>query len=275
MSESSDSSDSTEMVSIYFPGDGAIVAKDDFEVEWDYDDYYYEGDVTIELHEFLETADNYYHYSTTAPMLYWSTTIDEDVLPTLTAGESSVIDLWVYTTGDDESKTGMIYSMTLLDSRQATVTVTHTATPTPTTTTTRGAEFTPIQTYVSHDETYYESEGGGLSTGAKAGVGVGAGVGGLLLLVGGFFLFRRWQKQRETPKTIREISAAENPSASAAFLTGNANESGSQTEASGSAVSDNGVDKNRPVSLPVVVSPVEEDRSVTGRQSGERFELGG
>ncbi|ETS87098.1 hypothetical protein PFICI_00926 [Pestalotiopsis fici W106-1] len=47
-----------------------------------------------------------------------------------------------------------------------------------------------------------DTEAGGLSTGAKAGIGVGAAVGGLALLGFIFFLFRR--SRRQTPRTELE-----------------------------------------------------------------------
>ncbi|KAL4792608.1 hypothetical protein BDV19DRAFT_368156 [Aspergillus venezuelensis] len=251
----------------------------------------YEGDVTIELHEINPTGDRYNVFSTTVPATKEYTYLPERALPSLEAGDTTTLDLWVYTMSDDGWAWGSIVTgISLYDTRPATVTVTPTLSPTTThatSTTPHWSEVTPMATASPTNETVEISSDNGLSTGAKAGIGVGAAVGAFLLLAAAFFFFRRWQKSRQIPKTIREISAGENPSSSVAFINGlpsdngSGNGSGAHLEVFGhgsviSAPSENGVKEFRGVSLPVVVSPIEEDRSVAGgRRSGERFELGG
>ncbi|KAL4966431.1 uncharacterized protein BDV14DRAFT_171098 [Aspergillus stella-maris] len=250
----------------------------------------YEGDVTIELHEIDPTGDSYNVFSTTVPATEEYTYLPERALPSLEAGVTTVLDLWVYTMSDDGWAWGSIVTgISMYDTRPATVTFTTTLSETTThaiSTTAHWSGATPMATASPTDDAVDITSDNGLSTGAKAGIGVGAAIGALILLAAAFFFFRRWQKQRAPPKTIREISAGENTSSSVAFINGlpsdngSGSGSGAHTEAFGhgsviSAPSENGDKGFRGVSLPAVVSPIEEDRSVSGRRDGERFELGG
>ncbi|KAL4952040.1 hypothetical protein BDW69DRAFT_168680 [Aspergillus filifer] len=266
------------------PEANAEVVRDLFYVAWGGTDDYY-GEITIELHPTDQTDYLDGLFTTSFPNSYTSTYLDEEYLPTLTAAETTALELWVYALDAATGFWGGFETISMYDTRPGTVTVTHTATQTPMSTSdTDEGLSTPINTAPVEDESLFENEESGLSTGAQAGIGIGAGVGGLLLLAAGFFFFRRRQKARQPQKAIREISAGENPSSSVAFINGlpsdNGSGSGAHTEAFGrgsviSVPSENGDKGFRPVSLPVVVSPIEEDRSGTGGRSGERFELGG
>ncbi|KAL2847188.1 hypothetical protein BJY01DRAFT_167640 [Aspergillus pseudoustus] len=112
-----------------------------------------------------------------------------------------------------------------LASSTAPTTLTETITPTPPSTTTGTATtippitlsgdeidptetdpYSPLLTDEDIDEYYREQPNDGvLSTGAQAGIGVGAAVGVVGLIAGGFFFYHR-HKMRTPAKTIREIS---------------------------------------------------------------------
>ncbi|KAF2502319.1 hypothetical protein BU16DRAFT_554386 [Lophium mytilinum] len=68
----------------------------------------------------------------------------------------------------------------------------------------------------------YSSSGGGLSKGAKAGVGVGVTIGGILLIAGIIFAFMRWRRRRRGAqvKVLQEdgYSMPELPRATNAYL---------------------------------------------------------
>jgi len=165
------------------------------------------GPVTIAIHgkDFDGTA--------TADWSDSSTTLQPKFLPAMRPDETSVFSFSVYsiTTIDNEEYDFGIFNskFSLFAPTPTTETITRTETVTPTSDYTT-AEPSQIPTPAATEE---EGEGadnddqgtGGLSTGGKAGIGVGVPVGALLLAAGAFLVFRR-RKRAETT-TIREIPA--------------------------------------------------------------------
>lgn len=169
-----------------------------------------EGPITIEIHgkDFGGT--------TTADWSDSSTTLPPSFLPAMRPDETSVFTFSLYSVITSDP---VIYStgtfgnkFSLFAPTPTTETVTHTETITPTSqhTTSHTAETSQSPTPGAAEEEDKgtddnEREPGGLSTGGKAGIGVGVAVGALLLAAGAFIVFRR-RKRAETT-TIREIPA--------------------------------------------------------------------
>jgi hypothetical protein len=138
---------------------------------------------------------------------------------------SLLMNIQVYTThvvtGDVYSDGTGVYSILVTEatsttSTPATVDHTVTETPTPNPTSISSSDSEPTETPVYYppmigegkggDDEDYMQDDGGLSSGAKAGIGAGVAVGTVLLVVGAILLHRR-HKMRNSPKTIREITS--------------------------------------------------------------------
>ncbi|KAL4781775.1 hypothetical protein BJX76DRAFT_359628 [Aspergillus varians] len=248
-----DNMDEEEYLYIDAPVSSAVVLADDFIVEWYYN-FDYDGVFTLELSPTDATAWSDYAFSTTVEATDSSTSLPASRLSTLASDYASVFDMRLYTAvGGGPSWNGdWITQITLVVPSTATTTVTATSTATSTTST---DEQTPTPTATTtetpeEDDVTEDTRTGGLSTGTKAGIGVGASAGGLLLIAAVVFLIFRRRKRNDPPKTIREISAP-----------------GLHPAAFGSAVEQN---KIKPPGMPWSGSV-----SGSARGSGERFELGG
>ncbi|KAL3442699.1 hypothetical protein BJX65DRAFT_312606 [Aspergillus insuetus] len=183
-------------------------------------DYY--GSISIDL-----TITNPAAVATTM-IIEWPATeggldIPPSLLPYVGPSETAFMHLWVYTTYIVSSQTihdlSGIRDLSITGPTSATPTTlnhTETVTPTPTSTSISDDDSEPTETepyyppingqvFGDNDQVSVE-DGGGLSSGAKAGIGAGVAVGTVLLVVGAILLHRR-HKTRNPPKTIREITS--------------------------------------------------------------------
>ncbi|OJJ05854.1 hypothetical protein ASPVEDRAFT_45318 [Aspergillus versicolor CBS 583.65] len=145
-----------------------------------------------------------------------STTLAPSFLPAMRPEETSVFTFSLYSStridGDDFGIGVFDSKFSLFAPTPTTKTVTQTQTVTTTSehTMTQAAETSEIPTQAldeGEDEGTDDSERGtgGLSTGGKAGIGVGVAVGAILLAAGAFLVVRR--RKRVETATIREIPA--------------------------------------------------------------------
>jgi hypothetical protein len=151
--------------------------------------------------------------------------VDSGAMPLVSANATATMNIQVYTThvvtGDVYSDGTGVYSILVTEatsttSTPATVDHTVTETPTPNPTSISSSDSEPTETPVYYppmigegkggDDEDYMQDDGGLSSGAKAGIGAGVAVGTVLLVVGAILLHRR-HKMRNSPKTIREITS--------------------------------------------------------------------
>ncbi|KAL2844914.1 hypothetical protein BJX68DRAFT_269449 [Aspergillus pseudodeflectus] len=149
---------------------------------------------------------------------------DSGAMPLISANATATMNIQVYTThvvtGDVYSDGTGVYSILVTEATSTTstpTTVDHTVTETPTpnpTSTSSDSEPTGTPLYyppmiregIGGDDEDYMQDDGGLSSGAKAGIGAGVAVGTVLLVVGAILLHRRHMR-RNPPKTIREITS--------------------------------------------------------------------
>lgn len=145
-----------------------------------------------------------------------STTLPPSFLPAMRPEETSVLTFSLYSSTRIDStdiSNGVFnskFSLFAPTPTTETVTQTQTVTTTSEDTMTQTAETSQIPSQglnEQEDEGTDDSEAdtGGLSTGGKAGIGVGVAVGAILLAAGAFLVVRR-RKRMET-RTIREIPA--------------------------------------------------------------------
>jgi hypothetical protein len=151
--------------------------------------------------------------------------IAPSAMPFVNANATATMAIQVHTThietGDVYSDGTVVYDLLVTEATSTTPTPTTdtdtlTVTPTPTSTSISDDDsestetepyYPPIdgQLFGDNDKDSVE-DGGGLSSGAKAGIGAGVAVGTVLLVVGAILLHRR-HKTRNPPKTIREITS--------------------------------------------------------------------
>lgn len=201
-----------EVDMILTPTSGQAMPTDNFVVDWEYDGYL-TGVATIKVYYYDEEEDEegYGVASTTVDWFQSSITLPPRFLPHVHPGSTSSIWLWAYTmTGSDPDEPSDYFSfypdIELYASETSTppATVTHTVTASRTddSSTTQTEDPGPTSSTPDSDN---GSESGGLSTGGKAGIGVGVSAGAILVAAGAFLLVRR--RKRQEPKTIREIPA--------------------------------------------------------------------
>ncbi|BCS27004.1 uncharacterized protein APUU_60052A [Aspergillus puulaauensis] len=168
------------------------------------------GPITIAIHG------KDFHGTTTADWSDSSTTLPPSFLPAIRPHETAAFSFALYSTTKIDRNTlslgdfGFEFSLFAPTPTTETFTLTETFTPTSEHTTSHTVETSQIPTPGAAEEEddsadSDEQETGGLSTGGKAGIGVGVTVGALLLAAGAFLVFRR-RKRAETT-TIREIPA--------------------------------------------------------------------
>ncbi|KAL4745774.1 hypothetical protein BDW72DRAFT_198328 [Aspergillus terricola var. indicus] len=282
----SDSSDSTGYIYIDRPTQGELVPTDAFTLEWSYD-FDYTGDFTVELLPMGATAMDNSVFSTTVFALDGSTVLPGSVLPSMRPSQTAAFSVWVYT-DDAYGGYGTYVDQVLLKgvasaTEAPTATVTHTVEVEATATAETAGEEGIVQTQRSDED-------GGLSTGAKAGIGVGVAAGFLILVAMiGFLLYRRRRRPENQPsKTIREISSIGPASVSAEFAYANTNGGNAPVYTGNAFASELHANSDTgPASLPLALSPLSDAGSnsvsgmgsVSARHSGERererYELGG
>ncbi|KAI9374174.1 hypothetical protein BJX61DRAFT_541008 [Aspergillus egyptiacus] len=181
-------------LTLEIPNEIFIYPTDHFVVSWAYN-YDYDGYYTITIHDgFNERVTSVW-----APDS--ETTLPPTMLPAVRPGETSEIDFTFCTTTTDA------------DQRYCGITVPDVWVYADTTTTgateTGSSGSTTITITMSETTEPAEISSDGsrdFSTGAKAGIGVGAGLGGLLLLAVGGFFFLHFRRRGGKPETIREIA---------------------------------------------------------------------
>lgn len=168
------------------------------------------GPITIAIHG------KDFDGTTTADWSDSSTTLPPSFLPAMRPDETSVftfsmysttkMDSFKYSVGDFDFEFSLFAPTPTTETITQTEMVTTTSDHTTRSTAETSQSHTPGAAEEEAEGTDNDEQGtGGLSTGGKAGVGVGVTVGALLLAAGAFIVFRR-RKRAETT-TIREIPA--------------------------------------------------------------------
>lgn len=217
----------TSAVNLSFsPTDGQVMPTDEFLVEWEYAGDL-EGMITVEVYEYA--GEEYEHASTTsADWSDSSISLPSDFLPPVSPGSTSAVTVWAYSYAERSLfldwgaevslwARGPTPTSTSVKTTTSTTTensqTTRTSIETTDTTSTTTEHSDPARTSIEKTDTTPISEDNdngsaneGLTTGGKAGIGVGVSAGAILIAAGAFLLFRR--RKRQEPKTIREIPAA-------------------------------------------------------------------
>ncbi|KAJ0420284.1 hypothetical protein BJY00DRAFT_313224 [Aspergillus carlsbadensis] len=206
---------------ILAPTSGQGYSRDErITVAWDYS-IDYDGPISIQF-AVTNPASVSKTMTIQMPATYSGFEIAPSVLPYVGPSETVLMHIWVYTTYVVSSQTISDYSGVRdlsitgpTSTPPTTVQQTVTVAPMPSSPTTSSDDSEPTETdlyyppmidgIIGEDDEEFMEDGGGLSTGAKAGIGAGVAVGAILLVVGAI-LFHRRRKLRTPPKTIREIT---------------------------------------------------------------------
>ncbi|KAL4742397.1 hypothetical protein BDV11DRAFT_180776 [Aspergillus similis] len=189
-------------ITLYEPLDGATCFTNDFTIQWDIgsDEY-----VTAFTADIIYSDGSSTTATTFSPMdMDSSTVLPAKFLPALRPGETSDIEMSLYTT-----EKGLTYGFYITDialvaptPTTATVTVTSKDTLHVTLTTTLfpTASATDSESSATASGSASEEDhngSGGLSNGAKAGIGVGVSAGFLVIIAAGGLLWLRYQRRKK------------------------------------------------------------------------------